>query len=289
MADEPALEMDDKELYDNAVSDKPPEAEPDKPTEEATGEQPRNEKGQFAQKDEKPEAQVVQPQVEKPVETPPEKPEDAQVPSWRLREVREDAERRQKELSQQFENERSARLRTEAQIQQLMAQQQPAKAPNIFEEPDNWQAHLTQSFQGQIQGVRFQTSEMIARSVIGDQKVNEAIKWLEGNLDPATQARISNSQHPYAEMVKVYDERKTLTEIGGDLAAYKQKLLDEALNDPEFMKKVGDKLRQPNQPGSKNIVQVPPSLSRAGSTGTHTGSVDLGDMSDASLYKHAIS
>lgn len=279
--------MDDKELFASAMSDAPetPEA-PVERAEEAG--QPRDDHGRFAPKTEQPvQAEAVQ-------QTPPPQAEkqetDALVPSWRVREIREEERQRQSEIAQQLERERQERVRYQQQLQQLQSQMPQPKAPDMFQEPENWQQHFTNQFQTQLAGQRFQTSEMIARSLPGgNEKVDQAIRWLETNGDPATRARISNSVHPYAEMVKVYDERQTLTQIGGDLESYKKKILEEALKDPTYQAKVIEAARGNPQQRPNNIVQVPPSLNRTGSTGTHTNMPDPGDMSDASLYRQAIS
>lgn len=288
-------ELSDKALFESAVSNEPapqpaPEAtQPEVQAQEAVNEQPRDEHGRFAPKVEKTEeaAPVVQAQVAEQSKPEP----DAMVPSWRLREVREEAERRAKEDREKLESDFQARLRqfqTQAQPQQP---QQPP--PNLFEAPDERLAFERQQFSQQMQSQRFEFSEMLARQTIGDQKVEQAVKWLEGNLNPALQARIVNSRHPWGEVVKAHEESRVLAEIGPDPAAYRARLEEQLLNDPAFMQKVGEKLRsqsqtpQPNGQRPAPVTQLPPSLQKVGSSVSHTAGLTDADMSDAALFNYA--
>jgi hypothetical protein len=55
-------------------------------------------------------------------------------------------------------------------------------------------------------------------------------------VDPALKARMQSSRDPGETLIEWHREQKTRQEIGGDLTAYKQRLRDEALKDPEFRK-----------------------------------------------------
>lgn len=254
----------------------------DTPVEDKQDGQPRDEHGRFARAEE----------PEPTVETPPSpaaiqqeaKPEEAHVPSWRLRDVREELEGRIKARDAELEAERRARQQYENQLRQFQAQQQQTPPPDMYADPDKWQQHLRQQQKAEVDNVRYQLSEDFARDKYGDEKVNAALSWVQSNMDPAVQARIQNARSPFRELVRLYDERQTLQQIGGDLNAYRSKVRDEALNDPEFMKMVAEKLR--GQPQANSVVDLPPSLNRASGGATRATS-DAGDMSDANLYAYA--
>src|SRR5687767_7232752 len=96
--------MDDKELFNAATSDEVATVETPADTPE-TVDQPRDEHGRFAPKASEPEAEQVTPQPE-PAAQP--EPQEAQVPSWRLREereAREAAESRYREAQAHFQRQ----------------------------------------------------------------------------------------------------------------------------------------------------------------------------------------
>lgn len=278
--------MDDKELFEAAMSDAAPAPAPEQQPEQAQAQpepspdQPRDDNGRFAPKAAEAEAQPA------PVAAvePPKPDADAQVPSWRLRELREARETAERDR----DTERQARARLEAQLQALMAQQQPKQVPDMYADPDGYQQHQQQTVQSAVDQVRFQISEDMARDKFGDEKVNAALEWAKQNLGPAETVRIQRARNPYREMVSLYDERQTLSQIGGDINAYRARVMEEALNDPTFMTKVADKLRgvQTNNGQDRPVVQIPPSLNKA--TGSQIGhDAAGGSMNDADLYAHA--
>jgi hypothetical protein len=178
-------------------------------------------------------------------------------------------------------------------MQRQLQQQQPKpqEPPDVFTDPQGWQAFVQQQTQQAISSQRYEFSEMLARQAYGDKRVAEAEKWAEANIGPAERARVAASRHPYAEVIRMQDERNVLTEIGTDPTAYVQKKLDEALNDPAFLARAIEKARAQAagqaspQTKPNTVVQLPPSLNRApGAASPHE---DLGDMSDRSLYAAA--
>ncbi len=292
--------MDDAELFRSAVADAPParEAEPERQQPEPQAKAPaesdgrsRDEHGRFAPKADEPAPKPDAAAKPQEGQQPADPDQSAQVPSWRLREISEDRQRVAKELEQ----ERQTRTRLEMQLREFHARQQQttAEPPKDFlEDPDGYIQRVVQQQQSEISRVRFELSEDQARGKFGDAKVDEALKWLQqGNLDAPTRQRITTARNPYGEMVKLYDERQTLSQIGGDLGAYRAKLQEEFLNDPGFMEKVAAKLRGDQSNGTttngqRPVVNLPPSLSRAPSA--HVPRDDAaGDMSDPSLYAYA--
>ena len=210
---------------------------------------------------------------------------------------RDGGQRQQHEQRQQRppdEPHKRLELRREPGIAEQQRREAP-KPPDMLADPDAWQQHLWQQQRGEIDRARFELSEDMARDKFGDQKVDEALTWLKGNLDPVTQQRITTARNPYRELVKLYDERQTLQQIGGDLGAYKTKLLDDALNDPGFMEKVAAKLREqqggsngsPPTNGQRPVVQLPPSLSRTTGSRISEAVLSESDMKDENLWAHA--
>jgi hypothetical protein len=278
--------MDDQELFNAAMSDEAPAPEPvqEQPAPEPAQEGPaRDEHGRFTPKVEQIEARPVEEPVL--VEQPKPVEQDAQVPSWRLRELREEREAAAKRAEAAEERAN----RAEAMARQLQARVEPPKTPDMYAEPEAWQQHLTQQTQNAILQTKLDLSESWARDKFGDEKVDSAIKWAEQNLGMPERMRLAHTRDPSRELVRMYDERQTLSQIGGNLDAYRAKVMDDALNDPAFMQKVADKLRgtvqTPN--GQRPAISLPPSLNKA--TGSQVGHDSAGgSMSDADLYAHAI-
>jgi hypothetical protein len=270
--------VSDKEIFAGVLGNDPIE-EPVRETAPEPRDDGRDDKGRFAPKVEAKEPEPKVEQVQQSAVT--EKPDtDAQVPSWRLREIREERET----IAKQLERERQARVRLEREMQQFRSQQQQTPPPDIFQDPNAWQQHNQNQFQSQVEKVKFDLSEDWARDKYGDQKVDAALQWVGQNIGPAEQMRISSGRNPYRELVKLYDERQTLSQIGGDLNAYRSKVMDEALNDPAFLQKVADKLRGTQPAGNRPPINLPPSLNRTTGAGNQNDGLSDDDMSERSLH-----
>jgi hypothetical protein len=125
----------------------------------------------------------------------------------------------------------------------------------------------------------------------GAEKVQAAYQALEKGMasrDPEAWTvynRAMQSMDPYGSIVDWHKQRETLAQIGGDLDSYKQRLLDEALKDPEYQKKVLEAARgQAQQSGSavaRPAVSSLPSINRVGSAALHNNQQDV---SDAELF-----
>jgi hypothetical protein len=97
------------------------------------------------------------------------------------------------------------------------------------------------------------------------------------------------SDHPVDVAVNWHKRAKLVETTGGDLDAYRQRILDEATKDPAFQAKVLEAARATaGRPGSRPQVQIPPSLNKAAGSGVSNADLDEADMSDRSLFKHAL-
>lgn len=101
----------------------------------------------------------------------------------------------------------------------------------------------------------------------------------------ATAERVKKSMDPYGDMVRWHKAATTLAETKGDLSAYRQRILDEAMKDPEYVRKVLETSRQTaHQTGNtvaRPAVSAPPSLNRVGSAALPDNQEDV---SDAQLF-----
>ena len=111
------MDIDDKELFDSATSDEPIEVVADEPAAEQEVEgQPRDDQGRFA-------AKAEEPTVAEPVATEPQGKEEAYVPSWRLREMREEREATER----RFQESQAQWQRQMAELRSQLPKPEPTK------------------------------------------------------------------------------------------------------------------------------------------------------------------
>ena len=224
-------------------------------------------------------------------EPPKEPPADAPVPAGRLREE-SDARRR-------AERERDDLLRQLAAARQPPQQQQPPpKAPDVFDNPSGFVQNEVRPYLEQMaQQMRMQTeafSEQFATSAYGREKVNAAKQALTEGMhrgDPEI-ARVwkaaMDSQHPYDVITRWHLNNETMREVGGDLSAYKQRILEEAMRNPDHQRQVIEAHRNaPNvQHVARPVTSSPvPKIPSLGNVGAGGGETDLQEPSDEQLFR----
>jgi hypothetical protein len=293
-------EMDDGELFAQASADTP--AEP--VVETKPDETPRDELGRFAPKDEaeakpaeaKPEAKAEEP---KPAEQADDK--DGQVPSWRLRELRlerDDFAKRADEASRNAHSLQSRMQQMERELSQLKA---PKQEPvDFFADPNaafkQQIAPIEQQFNQLASELRLDSSKAMAIALHGAKAVTEmeaAVEKAMAENNPDIMqlaAQMRSSKDPVSLAMKWHQRSKLWETTGGDPEAYRQRILDDALKNPEFQAKVIEAARGQAQPtnGTRPNIQMPPSLNRIPGSGTSTAAQDSDDVSDRALFEHAV-
>lgn len=278
----------DNEVFNEASNDVPVE----KPEIEAVvgepsnaGERARDERGKFVAK---PKDEQAEQSEEKPAETVETK---GSIPSGRLKEEadkRRTAEAERDELKNRIALLERSVLQSQPQRPQAPAQTEPQKKrPDPLLDPDGAEAFDNEVREHDRQVLNFNLSCRFARlehKEVFDEAfkaVNEAIS----GGDAALAAKIKMSPEPGAEIVSWYQQRNLVSETGGDLAAYKQKLL----SDPEFVKQVIEsaKTQALGQNGSRpnTVTKLPPSLTSV--SGGSAKNSDPDDNSDQSVFKQA--
>jgi hypothetical protein len=229
----------------------------------------RDEQGRFVAKTEE-----AEPKLEATQEIKPAEPKEEAVPSWRLREIREERDQLR------------ARL---AQFERQAPKPEPVAKPDMFEKPDEFVrqnvheivAPLQQQFQGFIES----TSRRDAIREHGQERVTEAFSALDQSAkagDPQALAivqAVKQSMDPFGDIVNWYRG----AEASRNPDAFFQRKLEEALKDDKFKGELLTKL----QPAEvKSVVKLPPSFSKV--PAARSASDDGGDMSDSSLFAHAM-
>jgi hypothetical protein len=287
MSTEGVESVSDKEIFEEAIETDPVEAEE---SDEATVEdapvveegRQRDEFGRFVAKEQPTEAAPIEPEQTKPVEE-----KDHRIPLMELlneREKRQAEQRRAEALAQEI-----AILR-----QQVQPQQQP-QIPDQFADPDQYNAfwmHQIQNvqaqFQQQLRAVQAENSLARAHERYGDvfEKGYQEVLDRAAQGDREAAQKIASSPNPGEAIVQWYKREQTLQQVGTDPQAYAQKILEDALSNPEFLAKALEKAKGVAQQQPNQQIKLPPSLNKATSAGTRQSDTD--PMSDAALFHHAI-
>jgi len=280
--------MDDKALFESAMSDAAPAAET--PVAEAApeAEQPKDDNrdpatGRFIPKEGQVE-QATEAVAEQPKTEAPAQNADV-IPPWRLREeaeARRSAESRASQLEHQL-RQLSGRL------QQL---EKPAEPIDPYVDPEKFRdAGVRQAIDPvtkQLSETREHYSRMFAEIKHGEQTVKDAYAWLQQATNtgdpkagPVLQ-RAMNSIDPFGEIITAFKRDKAISTVGDDPNAWFEKELERRKADPEFTAK---HLAPAAQNGATNIVKLPPSLNRQPGT---AGNASPGTFDDKDLYANAI-
>jgi hypothetical protein len=216
------------------------------------------------------------------------------IPSGRLRqesearrqatERAEQAERRLADVERQL-----AALRNPPQRRQEQQQEEPAD-PDPYADPAGFRdagvKRALTPIEQRLEEQRLGMSEMLARDKFGDKDVDDAFAAMEEAMRTNPQAtrfdhqRIMAARHPYAELVKWRKAQVAAKEIGNDPAAYRQRIRDELLADPEFAKEViaaetkrSGAEQQRSGGKTRSTIELPPSLNSRGGTGGNSDRV----------------
>jgi hypothetical protein len=284
MTEETIDQISDADVFKEAIAVEPKvEAEaPEKEQEETTEGRERDEKGRFVAKDKDEEPGDESPPVaeaaleEAPPETVKEKPDH--IPSWRLKEEadsRREAERRAQAYEQELQH-----LRT-----QMQALQQPKEPIDIFANPEAYTQSIEQQMGEKLRAMEANFSLRLAHYKHGDTFTEAYKEVMQRPLQDPMRQQVINSPDPGETLVTLYQREQTFREVGNDPTAYRSKILDEALKDPQFLAKAMQSARQTaGASPTNNKIDLPPSLNKVASA--HSG--DDGDDSDSSVFNYAI-
>jgi hypothetical protein len=236
-----------------------------------------------------PKPKVDEPPVDRPAEKAEPPKDEAHIPAWRLREeseARRQAERRYEELQ--------AQLRQQAPS--------PQQGLDIFENPSEFVQQQFKPYLEQIRAdLQMQREGMSLDWALrshGNEKVAAARQALEAGLSHGDNAakntyqQAMQSHDPYGVIVRWHNEREVMASTGGNLDAYRQRILDEALKDPEYQRKVIESAKGQAQASGrmverpvKSTVASSPSLGDIGAGGSDG---QVAEPSDEALFRAAV-
>lgn len=265
-------EPTDDDLFNEATSDEPAE-----PVVAAEVEQPE------------PEAEVVAEAVADADKPDPALADD-RIPKWRraeMAEARRKAETEATEARQALATERAEKVELKRRLDAL---EKPV--PKVEDEvdplidPKAYREQIKKELREEILNDRREASLQAAHKTY-KAEFEDAYKLAGERVDLALKAKMQGSRDPGETLMQWYREQKTVQEIGGDLTAYKQRLRDEALKDPEFRKAAMEAWRTgaaPAQPNGRPKIDLPPSLNGASRANAALNSA-TDDVSDEQLFQ----
>jgi hypothetical protein len=288
MTEETIDQISDADVFNEAIAVEPKveaEAPEKEQTEEAKAERERDEKGRFVAKEadevagDEP-APVPEAALEEaPVETPKEeRKQDHRIPLTELlneREKRQNAERQREAYEQEL-----SQLR-----QQMQALQQPREPIDIFANPEAYTQSIEQQMGEKLRAMEANFSLRLAHNKHGEVFTEAFNEVMQRPLQDPMRQQVINSPDPGETLVSLYQREKVVKEVGPDPIAYKSKILEEALKDPQFLAKAMQTARQTaGASPTNNKIDLPPSLNKVASA--HSG--EDGDDSDSSVFNYAI-
>lgn len=156
-------------------------------------------------------------------------------------------------------NERTARQQLENTVRELQrkeqeraAQQARPKAEDLlFSDPDKFISQTEQRYEKKIADVQLNFDMQLASMRHGpafDAAWQHFYASCQNGADPVSYFRVMNARSPGEEMVRWFHERRLMHETGGNLDAYRNRILQEALQNPEFMAQLQASGAVPSQP-----------------------------------------
>jgi hypothetical protein len=263
-------ELDESALFNEAVGD-----EPEVIPEPIAADEGQSDDRARASQEPEPEAEL-----KADGEKPAVDDNAPQVPSWRVREINEE--------KRAAIAERDALLaERDNWKRQPVVEQKPAEKPakpDPLLDPDGYEAYLEAKVEAKFLNDRRETSLALAHKTYTTE-FEEAYAAAQKQIDPALKARMQQSRDPGETLIEWHREQKTRAEVGSDLNAYKQRLRDEALKDPEFLAKAVEAARDGAKPQSNGrpLIDLPPSLNGA-SRSNAALRAGTTDMSDEQLF-----
>src|SRR5215203_2463081 len=191
--------------------------------------------------------------------------------------------------------ERTTRQKLEAQVREMQRREQAAAAQQaqpkaedmLFTDPDKFIAQIETRHEKKLADIQLNFDMQLASMRHGpafDAAWQHFFATCQGGQDPVSYFRVMNARSPGEEMVRWFHERRLMHETGGNLDAYRQRVLQEAMQDPEFMARLqqqggvvpppqaqqpAQRARDENgqfvsqqQPQPRQEVRLPTSLSR---------------------------
>lgn len=152
-------------------------------------------------------------------------------------------------------------------------QQEPAKAPDMFEQPEQYQQFMSDQLQQVQNSTKLEMSRFMAEREFGKEAVEEVVEYF--NDHPNESHQFLHKPSPFHAAKEFVDAQKTAKEIGNDPAAYRAKLEQEVRQQIEA--------EMAAKQAQEMAAKAAPSLADTNGTGGKTdpgwsGPVDLNSL-----------
>jgi hypothetical protein len=121
-----------------------------------------------------------------------------------------------KALHETRDEVRSLKAQLDA-LNRPQTQQQP-QVPDMFEDPEGYQAHLANQVQQTIFNQTLNISEEMTRQAVGGELVDQATEWARQvfSVNPAAHQIFASQRNPYGWLVSEYQRQLAMSQIGTD-------------------------------------------------------------------------
>jgi hypothetical protein len=210
----------------------------------------------------------------------PAEPEDRQqdrrgIPPGRLRE--ESEARRAAEAERDAERARvrelDARLRLIEQGNQ--PKPEPPERPDVFADPVAWEERIRAEIEASVAARHVNASLTDAREEHGEKfdAAYQAIIRAGQSGDRQTVQQIWDSPNPGRALMRWHDRQQVIRDVGADPSAYRNKVAQDLMRDPEFRRQMVETLRDDAMNGDggrpRTRTRLPASLNGASGGAGH--------------------
>jgi len=213
------------------------------------------------------------------IEPAAEEPKVEETPAV---EVKAEAETKQEEIVEPTSTEKQPedpwtktayldekRKRQELERQLDASKQEKPKAPDIFENQDDYTGFVQNEINSAVGNTRAEMSEFYARREYGDAEVTEKMEKFEemAKDNPALMAEVRNSVAPWHTMVEKVDAAKKMADMN-DLPAYEAKVR------AEIEAKLRAEILGEKKVNDDKLSNITPSLAGQRSSGSEKTPID---------------
>jgi len=222
---------------------------------------------------------------------PPENPDDQPVKAGMLRDLFNEREVRQKLEAQVREMQRKEQERA-------AQQSQPKAEDTLFSDPDKFVQEIESRHEKKLANIQLNFDMQLASMRHGpmfDHAWQHFYASCQNGADPVSYFRVMNARSPGEEMVRWFNERRLMHETGGNLDAFRERVIQEYLQQqggvmppqqqPQQQQPArGEDGRFVPQQQPRQEVRLPTSLSRMNGSRGMPAAGEVEDGSEEAIF-----
>ena len=137
------------------------------------------------------------------------------------------------------------------------------QVPDMFEDPEGYQAHLANQVQQTVFNQTLNISEEMTRQQVGAELVDQATEWARQvfAVNPAAHQIFASQRNPYGWLVSEYQRQSAMSRIGSDPKQIEAFLAwQQAQQAPTPQARIPDTLADAQSSRAAAVPHTPPSL-----------------------------